>query len=111
MPECDFCCLPGAQWVYVLQDRAVVALLSDEGLVTPLPNDGRWRACDICSELVDTQGMAGLVARSLSSLRMLGVPIPDGGPDLEHMAMVVMANFATVLAARPTRQPLQGRAS
>ncbi|MCJ0870276.1 hypothetical protein [Streptomyces sp. AP-93] len=111
MSECDFCGLPGARWLYVPQDRAHVALMSDEGVVTPLLNDGRWRACDLCAQLVDTNGMAGLVARSLSTLRMLGAPVPDGGPDLEHMAMVVMANFATVLVGRPTKEPLQRRAT
>ncbi|MFJ3907486.1 hypothetical protein [Streptomyces vinaceus] len=81
--------------------------MSNEGVVTPLLNDGRWRACELCAQLVDTNGMAGLVARSLSTLRMLGAPVPDGGPYLEHMAMVVMANFATVLVGRPTKEPLQ----
>ncbi|MEU7643337.1 hypothetical protein [Streptomyces huasconensis] len=106
MSECDFCCLPGACWLYVPQDRATVALMSGNGVVTPLPNDGRWRACGVCSDLVDTDDMERLVARSLTTLRTLGAPIPDGGLDLEHMAMVVMANFATVLAGRPIKQPL-----
>ncbi|WP_411120587.1 hypothetical protein [Streptomyces sp. x-19] len=49
--------------------------------------------------------MERLIARSLNTMRVLGVPLPDG-PELEALAMVVMANFATVLAGRPTKQPL-----
>ncbi len=105
MQECDFCCLPGARWLYVPRDRAHVALMTDDGVVAPLPNDGRWRACDLCSDLVDTDDMERLIARSLNTMRVLGVPLPDG-PELEALAMVVMANFATVLAGRPTKQPL-----
>ncbi|MCY0921683.1 MULTISPECIES: hypothetical protein [Streptomyces] len=108
MSECDFCCLPGACWLYVPQERALVALMSDEGVVTPLSNGGRWRACHTCADLVDTNDMAGLVARCLFSFRDIGMPIPDGGPDLEHLAMVVMTNFATVLVGRPTKEPIPG---
>ncbi|MFJ7202114.1 hypothetical protein ACIQWR_01060 [Streptomyces sp. NPDC098789] len=106
MFECDFCCLPGAQWLYIPQERVHIALMSDEGVVTPLLNDGRWRACGLCSRFVDTNDMARLVERSLTALRDIGAPIPEGGPDLEHMAMVVSANFATVLAGRPTKSAL-----
>ncbi|PCG86374.1 hypothetical protein CIB93_09075 [Streptomyces sp. WZ.A104] len=106
MSTCDFCSLPGARWLYVPQDRAHVALMSDDGVVTPLPNDGRWRACDLCSDLVDTDDMARLIERSLTTLRVLGAPVPDGGQLLEDMAMVMMANFATVLAGRPTKEHL-----
>lgn len=111
MSECDFCCLPGAQWLYIPQERAHVALMSDEGVVTPLLNDGRWRACGFCSHFVDTDDMARLVERSLTAQRGIGVPIPDGGPDLEYMAMVVMANFATVLAVSHTKEPIPGSAT
>lgn len=103
MSECDFCCLPGARWLYVSQDQVRAALVTDNGVVAPLPNDGRWKACDPCSELVDTDDMENLVARCLVGARVLGAPVPDGGPLLEHLAMVVMANFATVLAGRPTK--------
>lgn len=106
MSTCDFCTMPSARWLYVPQDRARVALMTDDGVVVPLPNDGRWRACDLCSDLVDTDDMERLITRAFTTMRILGVPLPDGGPDLEHMAMVVMTNFATVLAGRPTKQPL-----
>ncbi|MFE7124050.1 hypothetical protein [Streptomyces sp. NPDC057617] len=106
MSECDFCCLPGARWLYVPRDRAHVALMTDDGVVTPIPNDGHWRACDLCSDLVDTDDMERLIGRSLNTMRVLGVPLPDDEADLEALAMVVMANFATVLAGRPTKQPL-----
>ncbi|MGW6745958.1 hypothetical protein ACWGDX_35365 [Streptomyces sp. NPDC055025] len=106
MTDCDFCCLPGARWLYVPQLRAHVALMSDDGVVSPLLNDGRWRACDLCSDLVDTDDMERLLTRSLSTLRILGAPIPDGGTELEDMAMVMMAHFATVLAGNPTKTAL-----
>ncbi|QXE37138.1 hypothetical protein KQY30_25890 [Streptomyces sp. GMY02] len=106
MSECDFCCLPGARWLYVPRDRALVALMTDDGVVSPLPNDGRWRACDLCSDLVDTDDMERLIVRSLSMMRVLGIPLPDDEPELEALTVVVMANFATVLAGRPTKQPL-----
>ncbi|MFI1799837.1 hypothetical protein ACH427_21130 [Streptomyces sp. NPDC020379] len=106
MPECDFCCLPAARWLYIPQDRARFALMTDDGVVAPIPNNGRWRACDLCSDLVDTDDMERLIARALTNMRVLGLAIPDGGPELEHMAVVVMANFATVLAGRPVKRRL-----
>ncbi|MEU3050164.1 hypothetical protein ABZ705_27275 [Streptomyces sp. NPDC006984] len=106
MSPCDFCSSSGARWLYVPQDRATVALMTDNGVVNPIPNDGRWRACDLCSDLVDTDDMENLVARCLIGARIAGAPVPEGGPLLEHMAMVVMANFATVLAGRPTKERL-----
>ncbi|MGW2866169.1 hypothetical protein, partial [Streptomyces sp. NPDC001205] len=45
--------------LYIPQDRATVALMSDNGVVTPLPNDGRWRAC-IRAALADEQLMAAV---------------------------------------------------
>ncbi|MEV7282575.1 hypothetical protein [Streptomyces sp. NPDC093111] len=106
MNSCDFCTMPTARWLYIPQVRALAALMTDEGVVVPLPNDGRWKACDLCSDLVDTDDMERLIARALTTMRTLGVPLPDGGPDLEFMATVVMTNFATVLAGAPTKQPL-----
>ncbi|MGW1259696.1 hypothetical protein ACWD5Q_32100 [Streptomyces sp. NPDC002513] len=106
MSECDFCSMPMARWLYMPQLRAQVALLSENGVLATLPNDGRWRACDLCADLVDTNDMERLVARSLTTLRVLGAPMPTEGLELEQLATVVMANFATVLAGDPTKQPL-----
>ncbi|MEU3265097.1 hypothetical protein [Streptomyces bacillaris] len=96
--DCDFCNLAGtARWLYVLpEDRPVVALTNDEGLIMVLPDDGLWRACIGCAALVDREDVIGLIVRAE---RHMAPAFPDMfGPQSGDMwKAVASARYAAVM--------------